>query len=149
MTPTAGTHVAGVVGDPVGHSLSPVLHNAAFSALGVDWVYVAFPVAAGRGAEAVAAMRTLGIAGLSVTMPHKPDVAGAVDRLTPVAARLGAVNTVARVARGAGALGAEGDELVGDNTDGDGFVDALRVDEGWDPAGRRCVVLGAGEQPGR
>ena len=125
-----------MIGDPVRHSLSPVLHNAAFASLGIDWVYVAFPVAAGRGAEAVAAMRTLGIAGLSVTMPHKAAVAGAVDRLTPVAERLGVVNTVS--------LSAKGGETVGDNTDGDGFVESLRADEGWDPAGKRCLILGAG-----
>ena len=58
-------------------------HNAAFTALGLDWVYVAFPVAAGQGPAAVDAMRALELAGLSVTMPHKSDVAGAVDRLAP------------------------------------------------------------------
>jgi shikimate dehydrogenase len=133
-SPTGATRVAGVIGDPVGHSLSPVLHNAAFAALGLDWVYVAFPVPAGQGTAAVAAVRALGLSGLSVTMPHKADVARAVDRLTPVAARLGVVNTVL----------AAGGEIVGDSTDGAGFVDALRADEGWDPSGRRCVVLGAG-----
>lgn len=130
----ARTRVAGVIGDPVGHSLSPVVHNAAIAAMGIDWVYVAFPVAAGLGAEAVAAMRALGVVGLSVTMPHKAAVARAVDRLTPTAARLGAANTVWR----------DGDVLVGDSTDGPGFVDALRHDQLWDPRGRRCVVLGSG-----
>ena len=132
--PTAATRLAGVIGDPVGHSLSPVLHNAAFEALDLDWVYVAFPVPAGQGAAAVAAVRTLGLAGLSVTMPHKAEVARAVDRLTPVAERLGVVNTVV----------ARGEEIYGDSTDGAGFIDALRADEGFDPAGRRCVVLGTG-----
>jgi shikimate dehydrogenase len=132
--PRASTRIAGVIGDPVRHSLSPVLHNAAFDALGVDWVYVAFPVPAGEAPAAIAAMRVLGIRGLSVTMPHKAGVAASVDRLTPVAGRLAAVNTVIT----------HGGELVGDSTDGDGFLDALRLDEGWDPAGRRCLVLGAG-----
>ncbi|MHB1535820.1 MAG: shikimate dehydrogenase [Acidimicrobiales bacterium] len=132
--PTAATRVAAVIGDPVRHSLSPVLHNAAFAALGVDWVYVALPVRAGSGGEAVAAMRTLGLAGLSVTMPHKAAAAAAVDVLSSTASRLDAVNTVVR----------RGDALHGDSTDGDGFVDALRSDEGFEPAGRRCVVLGAG-----
>ena len=131
---SAATRVAGVIGDPVSHSLSPTLHNAAFAALGLDWVYVAFPVAAGRGADAVAAVRAMGIAGLSVTLPHKAAVAGALDRLTPVARRLVAVNTVIR----------DGDDLVGDSTDGAGLVDALRDDEGWVPEGRRCLVLGTG-----
>lgn len=116
------------------HSLSPVLHNAAFAALGLDWVYVALPVAAGDGAAAVGAMRVLGIDGMNVTMPHKAAVADAVDRCSPVAARLGAVNTVVRTAAG----------LEGDSTDGAGFVRALRVDAGFDPAGARCLVVGAG-----
>lgn len=130
----ASTRVAGVMGDPVRHSLSPVLHNAAFAALGLDWVYVAFPVPAGAAAAALAGARALGLAGLSVTMPHKAAAAAAVDRLTPVASRLQSVNTVSRV----------GDDLVGDSTDGAGFLDAMALDQGWSPAGRRCVVLGTG-----
>ncbi len=74
------TRVVGVIGDPVVHSLSPTLHNAAFEALGLDWVYVAFPVPRGRGADAVAAVPALGLAGLNVTMPHKEDVAGRLRR---------------------------------------------------------------------
>jgi shikimate dehydrogenase len=131
---SASTRVAGVIGDPVRHSLSPALHNAAYAALGLDWVYVAFPVPGGEGAAAVAAMRALGLAGLSVTMPHKAAVAAAVDQLTATATRLGVANTVSWA----------GDQLEGDSTDGDGFLDALRGDDGFDPAGRRCVVLGAG-----
>ncbi len=126
--------MAAVIGDPVDHSLSPVLHNAAFAALGLDWVYVAMPVPAGRVLPALAGVRALGIAGLSVTMPHKADAAVGVDRLSPTAERLGAVNTVTR----------RGEQLFGDSTDGEGFLAALRRDEGWEPAGRRCVVLGAG-----
>jgi shikimate dehydrogenase len=129
--------VAGVIGDPIRHSLSPALHNAAYAALGLDWVYVAFPVPAGDGAAAVDAMRTLGLAGLSVTMPHKQSAATAVDRLTPTAARLGVVNTVSWSKTLDG-------ELVGDSTDGPGFIDNLRGDEGFDPAGCRAVVLGTG-----
>jgi shikimate dehydrogenase len=131
---TASTRVAGVIGDPVRHSLSPVLHNAAFRATGLDWVYVAFPVAAGGGAAAVAAMRTLGIDGLSVTMPHKADVAAAVDRLEPAAAALGVANTVFR----------RGDELVGDSTDGQGFLKALAAEAAYELHDARCAVLGSG-----
>jgi shikimate dehydrogenase len=136
--PTAHTRVAGVIGDPVRHSLSPVIHNAAFESLGLDWVYVAFPVPKGAGLRAVEAMRTLGLAGLSVTMPHKAEVVEGVDVLGPVAARLGVVNTLYWRAT------PTGDELVGESCDGAGFVDALRGDEGFDPAGQRCVVLGSG-----
>ena len=135
---SAATRVAAVIGDPVRHSLSPTLHNAAFAALGLDWVYVAFPVPPGRGGAAVAAMRLLDLAGLSVTMPHKAGVVGGLDRLGPTAARLGAVNTISW------ATGPDGPELVGDSTDGAGFLDALRGDDGFDPTGRRCLVLGAG-----
>jgi shikimate dehydrogenase len=128
------TRVVGVIGDPVAHSLSPTLHNAAFGALGLDWVYVAFPVARGRGADAVAAVRALGLAGLNVTMPHKEDVAGACDDLTADAAALRSVNTV--VARPDG-------RTLGDSTDGPGFLDAL-ADEGIGVAGQPVLVLGAG-----
>jgi shikimate dehydrogenase len=81
-------------------------------------------------------MRALGLVGLNVTMPHKAAVAAAVDRLTPTAEALGAVNTVTR--------GPGPDVLTGHNTDGPGLLDALRIDEGFDPVGKRCVVFGGG-----
>jgi shikimate dehydrogenase len=132
--PTGATALYAVIGDPVRHSLSPVLHNAAFAALGVDAVYVALPVGAGDGQAAVRAMATLGIAGLNVTMPHKADAAAACDELTPAAARLGVVNTVTLLAGG---------RLLGDSTDGEGFVRSL-VEEGIDPGAGPVAVLGAG-----
>jgi shikimate dehydrogenase len=125
--------LAALIGSPVEHSLSPVIHRAAFDAGGVDWSYVAFDVAPGRAADALAAMRVLGIAGLSVTMPHKHDVAAAVDRLDPAATALHSVNTVAW----------DGDELVGSSTDGAGFVASLAA-VGVDVSGARVAVLGAG-----
>lgn len=129
--------MAAVIGDPVDHSLSPAIHNAAFAAAGLDWVFVALPVAPGDAAGAVAGMRAFGLGGLSVTMPHKVAIMGSLDRLTDTAQRLAAVNCVFR---------SPDDDavLVGDNTDGAGFLAALAVDFGLDPAGRRCVVLGAG-----
>ena len=130
---TGATRVVGIIGDPVGHSRSPAMHNAAFDALGLDWVYVAFPVARGDGAAGVRAIALLGIAGLNVTMPHKADAATACDDLTPEAAALGAVNTV---------VNADG-ALVGHSTDGDGFLRALD-DEGITPARRQVLVVGAG-----
>ena len=122
------------MGHPVSHSLSPVIHNAAFQALDLDWVFVALDVPPGAGAGTVSVAALVGLAGLSVTMPHKEEAATAVHRLSRTAEALAAVNTVVR----------RGDELVGENTDGAGFIDALRVDEGLDPAGRRCLVIGAG-----
>ena len=132
--PTAITRIAAVIGDPVRHSLSPRLHNAGFAALGLDWFYVACPVAKGQAAQAIEAMRTLGIEGLSVTMPHKKSVAVAVDDLSPTAAKLGAVNCVRR----------DGDRLIGENTDGVGFVDSLRSQLQMDPDGLTIVIVGAG-----
>jgi shikimate dehydrogenase len=128
------TRVVGVIGDPVAHSLSPTLHNAAFAALGLDWVYVAFPVPRGRGADAVAAVPTLGLAGLNVTMPHKEDAASACDELTPDAAALRSVNTVVAQPDG---------RTLGDSTDGPGFLDSLS-DESIAVAGQPVLVLGAG-----
>jgi shikimate dehydrogenase len=125
--------VAALIGSPVAHSLSPAIHQAAFDAAGDDWIYAAFDVAHGRGADAIAAMRVLGIAGLSVTMPHKHDVAAAVDRLDPAAAALGSVNTVSW----------DGGDLVGSSTDGAGFVAAL-AEDGIDVGGLRVAILGAG-----
>ena len=93
---SAATQVVAVIGSPVRHSLSPALHNAAFAAAGRDWLMVALEVAPGRGTAAVEAMRALGMRGLAVTMPHKADVAAAVDAVDPAASVLGSVNTVVR-----------------------------------------------------
>lgn len=133
-SPSGSTRVVAVIGNPVGHSLSPALHNAAFDALGLDWTYVAFEPPPDGGAAAVDAMRTLGLAGLSVTMPFKEQVVDALDVVSPAASALGAVNCIRW----------DGDRIVGENTDGAGFVGALAGEAGFDPAGRRCVVVGAG-----
>lgn len=131
---SAATTVVGVIGDPVAHSLSPLLHNAAFEEMGLDWVSVGFRVAAGATAEALTGAQALSVRGLSVTMPHKHAVFTLLDTLTPIARRLEAVNCVSIDLDGA----------RGDNTDGPGLVAALRRGHGFDPAGRRCLVVGAG-----
>jgi shikimate dehydrogenase len=131
---SGATQVVAVIGEPIAHSLSPAIHNSAFASMGLDWVCVALPVGRGGGQAAVEGMRALGIRGMSVTMPHKADVIAALDELTPTARALGSVNCVLRL---------DG-RLVGDSTDGAGFLAGLRDDFGLDPAGRRCVVLGAG-----
>ncbi|HEX3622043.1 MAG TPA: shikimate dehydrogenase [Acidimicrobiales bacterium] len=130
----ASTRLAAVIGSPVRHSLSPAMHNAAFAALGLDWAYLALEVRPGDVPAALAGVRALGLGGLSVTIPHKAAVAAEVDELTPTAAAIGAVNTVVPLGDG---------RLRGDNTDGAGFLASL-ADEGFDPAGRHCLVLGAG-----
>lgn len=130
---TGESQVVAVVGNPVRHSLSPLILNAAFAAAGLDWVCTAFEPPEEAGADIPAAVHTLGLRGLSVTMPFKEVVAASLEQLTPVARALGAVNCVRW----------QDGRLTGDNTDGDGFVDALRA-EGFDPRGRRCVLFGAG-----
>lgn len=125
--------LAAVIGSPVAHSLSPAIHRAAFESAGVDWSYVAFDVADGEAPSALDAMRTLGIAGLSVTMPHKSAVAELVDRLDPAARTLQSVNTVSW----------DGGALVGSSTDGAGFVASL-ADAGVSVDGARVAIIGAG-----
>ncbi len=125
--------VFAVIGDPVAHSLSPRIHNAALAALDFDGVYVAFRVE--QAGAAVTAMRTLcNLRGLSVTIPHKVAIVDHLDHLEPAARLAGAVNTVHRdPERG----------LVGSNSDGPGALAALR-EAGIDPEGRRVAILGAG-----
>jgi shikimate dehydrogenase len=130
----ATTRLAAIIGHPVEFSLSPVMHNAGFASLGLDWAYAAFDVAPGDAGDALSAMRTLGLAGLSVTMPHKHDVAAAVDELDPAAAALRSVNTVVPLGVG---------RLRGHSTDGAGFVASL-AEEGVQVGGTRIAVLGAG-----
>jgi shikimate dehydrogenase len=126
--------VVGVVGSPVGHSLSPLLHQAAFDALGLDWRSLAFEVPAGGGAGVVSALRALSMRGLSVTMPLKEEVAEVVDRLEPQAALLGSVNC----------LSLEDGAVVGLSTDGDGLLACLERVADFRAAGARCLVAGAG-----
>ena len=128
------THVAGVIGWPVEHSLSPAIHNAAFVAAGLDWAYVPMPVAPGALPIAAAGLVALGFRGANVTMPHKTGAAALADELSDDARRLGAVNTFL----------VEGGRLHGHNTDAPGFERFLRRDTGFDPAGRRALVFGAG-----
>lgn len=131
---SGATRLAAVIGSPVQHSLSPALHNAAFAQLGLDWVYVALPVAGGRANEALEAMRLFGFGGLSVTMPLKEEVAESVDRLDLAAAALRSVNTVVPSSDGS---------LVGHSTDGAGFVSSLLA-AGVAVSGTNVCLLGAG-----
>jgi shikimate dehydrogenase len=126
------THAAGVVGRPVGHSLSPAIFAAAFREAGLDWSYGTFDVGGDELPDLVARMRS-DLWGLSVTMPYKDAVIPHLDRLSPVAQDLQAVNCIAR----------EGSEVVGHSTDGPGLVDSLR-EEGVDVAGQEVAVIGAG-----
>lgn len=128
------THVVGIVGWPVAHSLSPAIHNAAFVAAGLDWVYVPLPVPPGALHAALHGLVPLGFSGANVTMPHKTEAAGLIDHLSDDAKVLQAVNTII----------VRGDELEGHNTDVAGFDRFLRRDAGFDPAGKSALMYGAG-----
>lgn len=150
----------GIIGWPVEQSLSPAIHNAAFEALGLDWVYVPLPVRPGHLPAALGALRPLGFSGANVTMPHKTAVAQRIEELSEDARTLQAVNTIVirpprpepRAAPPAAGepVPAEGSEanqtlgLEGHNTDAAGFERFLREDAGFDPAGRRAIVYGGG-----
>ena len=128
------TAAAGILGHPVGHSLSPRMHNAAFRAQSIDMVYLAFDVLPESLSDALAGLRALGFRGVNVTIPHKEAIGALLDDLDTVAARIGSVNTV---------VNRDG-RLVGYNTDKSGFAAALR---GLRPEGARgllCFVAGAG-----
>jgi len=122
-----------VIGDPIEHTLSPIMHNAAFEALKLDFTYVAFRVKRGDVENAIRGVRALGIHGLSVTMPHKIAVMKYLDRVDDFAHVIGSVNTV---------LNKDG-QLFGYNTDGVGALNALRENE-VEPKGKKVVLLGAG-----
>ncbi len=126
------TALVGVLGDPVRHSLSPAMHNAALQALGLDWVYLALPVPAAELAGALRALEALDCRGLNVTLPHKRAAATLAAELCPLARRLGAVNTLVRRPEGG---------WLGTNTDVEGFLAPLR-ERPW--RGRRALVLGCG-----
>jgi len=127
------TQVCGVIGDPIEHTMSPVMHNAAFGELGLDYVYVAFRVKSNELAGAIEGMRALNIKGLNVTIPHKVAIIPLLDSLDPLAEKIGAVNTI---------VNRDG-VLKGHNTDASGFLQALR-DKGVTPEGKNVVILGAG-----
>ncbi len=122
-----------LIAAPAHHSLSPLIHNTSFNALNINSVYLAFDVEADELTDTVASLRALSVHGANVSMPYKEAVVPFMDELTPMAKRLGAVNTI---------INRHG-HLVGDSTDGQGFVDALN-DEAVSVTGKHVVVLGAG-----
>ena len=132
MSPAAATELYALLGQPVAGNPTQEMLEAAFAAAGLDARYVSLEVAPESLEEAVRGVRALGLRGLHVTVPHKVAVVALVDRLLPAAELAGAVNCIKR----------DGDELVGDNTDGKGFIAALRTVV--DPSGVDAVVLGAG-----
>ncbi|MFZ5647880.1 MAG: shikimate dehydrogenase [Bacillota bacterium] len=128
------TRLCGIFGYPVEHSFSPAMHNAAFEYMSVNWAYVPFPVRPENLGQAVSAVRALNLAGVNVTVPHKQAVAGLVDHLSDGARLSGAVNTIVN----------DGGILTGHNTDGEGFIRALKEEAGIEAGKGPALILGAG-----
>jgi len=126
--------LAGVIGDPVAHSRSPAIHNAAFAHLGLPARYELWPTPGADLAARVASLRAEHILGANVTLPHKVAVLELLDRLDPEVSAIGAANTIIREADGT---------LTGANTDAPAFLDSLRQDGGYEPSGQTAVILGA------
>ena len=133
MNILGSTKVLGVIGHPVSHSLSPVMHNAAIRAMGLDYVYVPFHVRPDDLENAVRGFRAMGIAGINVTIPHKERIIAFLDEISDDAKRIGSVNTVIN----------SGGRLRGETTDGMGFLRSAEAAWGKIEGGR-VVVLGAG-----
>ncbi len=131
---TAATGALAIFGDPVCHSISPLMQGAALEALGIDMVYLAFRVEAPELGHAVEAIRALGMRGVNVTIPHKERVMEHLDEVDETARALGAVNTVLN----------RGGRLLGYNTDAEGFIRSLEEETGFLPRGRTALVIGSG-----
>lgn len=133
MEITGHTRLTGLLGSPVAHSISPLMHNEAFRLLGLDYAYLCFDVKEEGLKAAVEGLKNLGARGFNLTMPNKNKMAELADELSPAASLIGAVNTVLN----------DGGRLIGHNTDGTGFMRSVR-DSGCRIAGREITVLGAG-----
>lgn len=135
MKVTAKTSLVGIFGDPVSHSLSPLMHNAAYEAMGIDLCYIPLHVHEEVLAAAVAGAKAMGFLGFNVTIPHKVAILPLLDRLDGTASRVGAVNTVIN----------DSGSLVGFNTDGSGFIAALKDEIGLTDLGSfSAMIFGAG-----
>ncbi|WCK56871.1 shikimate dehydrogenase [Aneurinibacillus sp. Ricciae_BoGa-3] len=128
------TRLTGLFGHPVGHSLSPLMHNRAFQELGLPYLYAAFDIEPSNIASAVESIRALGLRGVNVTIPHKVAVMPFLDEIDEEARQIGAVNTIVN----------ENGRLIGYNTDGRGYVQSLIEEGNINPPDARVLMLGAG-----
>ncbi|UCZ54459.1 shikimate dehydrogenase [Bacillus shivajii] len=126
--------VLGVIGSPISHSLSPIMHKAAYDELGLDYTYHAFHVESNELKAAIDGVKGLGLKGLNVTIPHKVSVIQYLDHIDPLAKEIGAVNTIVN----------DGGTLIGYNTDGEGYVKSLINRLGTSLTNRRVLIIGAG-----
>ena len=128
------SELTGVFGYPVSENPTIVMQEAAFKAKGLNWRYINLEVQPENLADAMSGLRAMNFQGINLTIPHKVAVLQYLDEVAPDATLIGAVNTVRR----------DGDRLIGENTDGKGFLRALQQDAGLNPTGKRVVILGAG-----
>lgn len=127
------TKICALIGDPVEHTMSPAMHNAAFQKLGLDYLYVAFRVTLKQLPQAIAGLKALNLAGFNVTIPHKVGIIPLLDGLDPLAEKIRAINTVVN----------DNGKLMGYNTDAEGFYRVL-LEQGFSPQGKSVVLVGAG-----
>jgi shikimate dehydrogenase len=130
---SAGTQICGLIGDPVEHSMSPAMHNAAFKKTGLDYIYLPFRVTPENLPGAISGLRSLNLRGMNVTIPHKVSVIPLLDELEPMAEKIGAINTIVN----------DNGYLKGYNTDAEGFLKSLS-EKDIAPSGKKIVILGAG-----
>lgn len=130
---TARTKILCVIGHPIEHSMSPIMHNAAIKDLGLDYLYIAFDIPPNRLKEAIKGLKTLNIRGINVTLPYKEKVMKFVDKVDEIAQKIGAINTIKN----------EDGLLIGRNTDAEGANKAL-FDAGCEITGKNVVLIGAG-----
>lgn len=131
---TGTTKLLGVIGDPIEHSLSPVMHNAALNKLNMDYVYLPFPITSANLEQAIAGFAAMGVMGFSVTIPHKEAIIPLLSEISPIAYTIGAVNTVIR----------QGNQWIGTNTDVEGFIAPLKTTYHRDWSQTKAVILGNG-----
>ena len=134
MQITGQTKIVGIIGDPIKHSRSPLIHNAAIAALGLDYIYVPFHVQPDSLGAAIEGFKATNVGGINVTIPHKQNVMSYLDEISREATLIGAVNT----------LIFKDEVIIGENTDAPGFLQAMQEDGLEVPQGGAAVVIGAG-----
>lgn len=134
MNITGKTKTLGIFGYPISHTLSPAMHNAVIKALGLDMAYLPFEVKPSNLKEAINGIKSLGIIGVNITIPHKESVIRFLDAISEEARLVGAVNTIVNKDR----------KLIGYNTDGSGYIASLKEELGFNPKSKRIIIIGAG-----